>query len=416
MDDSVLRIIHLEAENVKRLKAIRLNPDRTLVRIEGKNAAGKSAVLDSVAWALGGKKGKLDMPVRRGAGKARAFLDLGKLRVERRASAAGPEILEVTEADGTKLSSPQAVLNELIDTRMFDPVAFIRMSPTEQAEVLKRLAGLDWSKLDAERERLYAERTTVNREAKAAKAKVGPTLPKPADMTRTDISEVARKQQEASDYNARIDTTEQEIAHLRQELVRTQKAVDQLTAELDDLCKEDCLRIETGDIAAEIAEAQAHNSAIDVYETYTSRLSLATDAAEEADVLTSRIEAIDDKKAGMLLAATFPLPGLGLNEHGVTLNNVPFSQASSAEQLRTAVAIGLAEKRPCRVILIRDGSLLDEASLKELHEIALEYDAQVFLERVADSASPSAVYIEDGEIVNGAVPLLPPPPASMGAA
>ena len=47
--ETSLRIISLEAENVKRLKAVRIRPDKTVVMIEGKNEAGKSSVLDAIA-------------------------------------------------------------------------------------------------------------------------------------------------------------------------------------------------------------------------------------------------------------------------------------------------------------------------------------------------------------------------------
>jgi hypothetical protein len=84
-------------------------------------------------------------------------------------------------------------------------------------------------------------------------------------------------------------------------------------------------------------------------------------------------------------------------ERGVLLNGVPFSQASSARQLQAAVSIGLALNPKIRVILIRDGSLLDEDSMKLVSEMAEKNDAQIWVERVADGR-PGCVVIEDGEI------------------
>jgi hypothetical protein len=160
--------------------------------------------------------------------------------------------------------------------------------------------------------------------------------------------------------------------------------------------------VELADVRAELKTAEDHNEAIVAYEGYKARSVLADVASTYAQQLDSRIEAIDEEKAESLAAAKFPLEGLGIGVDGVTLDGIPFSQASSAQQLRTGVAIGLAGKPRCRVILIRDGSLLDDDNLQALHDIATEYDAQVFLERVSDTASPSAVFIEDGEIVEAA--------------
>ena len=61
------------------------------------------------------------------------------------------------------------------------------------------------------------------------------------------------------------------------------------------------------------------------------------------------------------------------------------------------MAIGLAMNPKLRVLLIRDGSLLDSEGLKMLAEIAEGYDAQIWLERCTDG-QPIGVVIEDGEV------------------
>ena len=49
------KIISLAIENVKKIVAILLNPDGSVFVIGGKNAQGKSAVLDAIEYALRGK-------------------------------------------------------------------------------------------------------------------------------------------------------------------------------------------------------------------------------------------------------------------------------------------------------------------------------------------------------------------------
>ena len=52
-----VKIVNLEAENVKRIKAVQIVPAETgLTVIGGNNGQGKTSVLDSIAWALGGEK------------------------------------------------------------------------------------------------------------------------------------------------------------------------------------------------------------------------------------------------------------------------------------------------------------------------------------------------------------------------
>ena len=52
-----VKINSLELENVKRIKAVQLEPAANgLTIIGGKNGQGKTSVLDAIAWALGGDR------------------------------------------------------------------------------------------------------------------------------------------------------------------------------------------------------------------------------------------------------------------------------------------------------------------------------------------------------------------------
>ena len=74
-----------------------------------------------------------------------------------------------------------------------------------------------------------------------------------------------------------------------------------------------------------------------------------------------------------------PVEGLSLTDEGLTYNGVPFSQASQGERLRVAVGMALAmlpePEEGVRVILVRDGSLLDAANLKEVCDMVDDADS-----------------------------------------
>jgi len=59
--------------------------------------------------------------------------------------------------------------------------------------------------------------------------------------------------------------------------------------------------------------------------------------------------------------------------------------------------IGLAANPKLRVLLIRDGSLLDSENLEVVRKMAEEADAQIWLEKVSEGADCSVI-IEDGEV------------------
>lgn len=71
-----MKIISLESENIKRLKAVRIKPDGLLVQITGKNGAGKTSVLDSIMMALAGGSTIPEKPIRDGS-----LLDADNMRI-----------------------------------------------------------------------------------------------------------------------------------------------------------------------------------------------------------------------------------------------------------------------------------------------------------------------------------------------
>ena len=63
-----MKINSLQIENVKRVKAVTLEPTPNgLTVIGGDNNQGKTSVLDTIAWALGGDRYKPSNPERDGS-------------------------------------------------------------------------------------------------------------------------------------------------------------------------------------------------------------------------------------------------------------------------------------------------------------------------------------------------------------
>jgi hypothetical protein len=114
--------------------------------------------------------------------------------------------------------------------------------------------------------------------------------------------------------------------------------------------------------------------------------------------MTARLEKMDSDKRAATTNAKYPVPGLLFDASGgITLNGIPFEQCSAAEQLKVSIAVGFALNPKLRVLLVRDGSLLDEDSMNVLIAMAKEADAQVWIERVETDAHTSVV-IEDGHV------------------
>jgi hypothetical protein len=121
--------------------------------------------------------------------------------------------------------------------------------------------------------------------------------------------------------------------------------------------------------------------------------------ADERDVLTATIAKIDAAKADLLAGASFPVPGLGFNDTGVTYQGVPLEQASGAERLRVAIGVAIAASKGLADVWIRDAALLDDDSLATIEQLALEHDVRVWLELIK-APDDGAIVISDGMVAS----------------
>lgn len=422
-----MKIIQLTAENIKRLQAVQITPKGNVVTISGKNGHGKTSCLDAITYALGGDPSDR-MPVRRGEEKAKVVVDLGDIIVKRTFTAAGGTALVVTNADGVKQTTPQAILDKLVGKLTFDPLAFSREKPKQQADILRGLVGLDFAEHDKKREGLYEQRTGVNRNAKSLQIRLE-AMPK-HDVPDSEIAggEILSEQRAAAESNAEnsrlrslaqatanqarlaeIDLREADkvVVSLTQELLKAEAVVTKRQAackEASRLAKEafdkaaGLLDKDLTPFAAKLKEVETTNAKIRDNRRRAEMVTEFKDASERAEKLTQQIEAMDAAKRKATTEAKYPVEGLLFDTAGgVTLNGIPFEQCSAAEQLKVSVAIGLALNPTLRVLLIRDASLLDEESLKAVGEMADKADAQVWLEVVSSNVE-SAIVIEDGKV------------------
>lgn len=411
-----MKVIGLQAENVKKIRAVSIVPSGSTVVVGGRNGAGKSSILDAIAYAIGGKKLACDEPVHRGESKAVIRCDLGEYVVTRTFTADGGGSLKVTNSAGVPVASPQTVLDSLFGSLSFDPLEFSRMKPKEQADTLRSLVGLDFSTLDNERVHLFEDRTIVNRDVKSLSAQHDGAIFHPgAAESETDIKSLAGDLRVAREHNearfkaqTRVENAKRKVEDLKTQLAAAERDVEAAENEFkttrpmpyDFLQRHgikddgfvDLSKIETkmGEIEKENAKVRANKAKKDLKTRLDERTA-------DAQKLTERLEAIDRAKSEILKAAKFPIVGLSIDDHGVTFEGLPFSQASQAQKIRVSVAIGLAMNPKLRVMLIRDGSLLDDDSLSIISEIAESNDAQFWIERVGDGAECSVV-IEDGEV------------------
>lgn len=413
-----MRIIELKAENFKRLLAVEIKPGEGLVQITGRNGQGKSSILDAVFAAFGGGEAIPGKPLRKGAAKAEIFVDVGDIRVTRRFTEKGTT-LYVENKEGLRYTSPQAILDELVGKLTFDPMQFLRMRHCDQAATLREVAGLDTDELDRRRVDLYGSRTVTNKRAKSAAA-VAEAMPKyeaPAEPVSTVV--LARQHKAARDVNAATQAANNHLKLMQEARDQQVKAVEELDAKLRiakvgleqrearleqaKSAAADRTPIDLSAIEAEMEAAEETNAKVAANAKRAEAIAEAKKLLDEAAQMTKEIEKVEAAKAKILAETKMPIDGLGV-EGGdtVTFKGIPLDQASSAEQIRVALAISAALNPRLRVVMIRDGSLLDDESLAEVAAWAEANEMQVLCERVANGDEAVGIVIEDGQVVEPA--------------
>jgi len=419
-----LRIVSLEVENFKRVQAVEIKPDGSVVEITGRNGQGKSSIMDAIWAAIGGLAAAPPKPIRKGAEQAVIRCDLGTLMVTRtfktREDGSTASTLAVTNSEGLKATDPQRILNELMSVVGVDPVAFLRMDAKAQVGVIQGLVtGVDFAQMAADHKTDFDARRDKKRDLASLQAQAAAF----GDMSDipdepVDLDAILDALGKAGEENGRIEA---------RKTARAQGGFDIERMEADAQGLRDQIALLTGQLEAKESEAanlKAQLTAapplpdpVDVSavreEADAARLAnakvsrkkdmleitrRATDLAAEVEGLDKAIADRRAAKAKAIADADLPVEGLGFNEDGVTLGDLPLEQASSADQLRLSVAIAAAMNPRLRVVRVKDGSLLDAESFALLAEIAQERDLQVWVETVA-SGRPAAVRIEDGRVV-----------------
>lgn len=414
-----MKIIQLVAENIKRLTAVEIKPNGSLVQITGKNGQGKTSVLDSIWWAIAGARTIQSAPIRKGANNARIRLDMGEIIVTRTFKREeGEHFTTKLEVVGAVKGSPQAMLDSLLDSLAFDPLKFARMDPAAQFETLKQYApDVDFDKIAAANSIDTANRKDINRKAKEERILADQiSIPDKAPTERVDETGLVGQLKDAGKHNADIQTRAQNRKHAAEQIEQKYARAEELKQQAATLLQQaetvfnearvlsnklDSAEplaepINVDDIQAKIAAAHKTNVIIDARERKESLEKSAAALELQSKALTDQISKREEDKRRAIAAAKLPIESIAFGEDVVLLNGVPFDQASDAEQLKASCALAMAGNPNLRVIRVRDGSLLDDEGLELLAKMAQERDYQVWIERVG--SGKVGFVLEDGAV------------------
>lgn len=409
MDDQNLHIVELRVENFKRLKAVRIAPQSgKMVKLVGRNGHGKTSVIDAVAAGLGGKDYLPAVPVRVGQ-------ESGDITITLKDANGGPTgwlvrlhfekdrytTLTLVNEKGEKVTrGKQDMIDRLLSEKCLDPFELMMVKPAQRLQTLKALVpGFNFITNETDRRDAYIKRTDIGRDYRRDKALLDSTPVLDKRPEEIDVTAVAETLRVTEERERRRQSLEREIAMLRSNIEDWKSKINAALRTIIKLEDEiDTIEVDanTAELHSKLANAQETNRTVEQFDRRVTLLATLETHQNELRRLDRRIEELDAEKFKAVQDAKLPIPGLSLGEEDITIDQMPFEQASSSQQLMVATAIAMALRPVIRVILVRQGPLLDPEHIDILEKICAEHKYQLWLERIRDGAE-SGLIIEDGE-------------------
>lgn len=440
MNDKV-KIIGLEVENVKRIKAVAFQPtENGLTIIGGDNAQGKTSVIDSIAWALGGDTFKPTNPSNDN-GEAYISIKLSNgLLVERTGKNAS---LKVSDPENRKYG--QKLLDSFIDELALNLPEFMQAKDKEKALVVLKILGIEkeLQALDELEKTTYDERTLVGRE-KEKKEKHAGEMPFFADVPELELlaSEIIERQKEANAFNAenakvrnsltlakqeisskqeKINAFDSQTKELESELVELEKKVEALKLRLSErvIAKNEAVekvKIFENSVAElqkqvdelpsdkdistfkrDIEVLEETNGKVRANKERLVAVAEAKKYADEYEALTVKVEKIRSDKLALLNGAKMPLEGLAIVDAKLMYKGQEWGDMSGAEHLIVACSICKSIKPQCGFVLMDKLEAMDTKTLETFNEWLVKEGLQVIATRVS-KGDECSIIIEDGRV------------------
>ena len=408
----MMKINKLEIENVKRVKAVKIEPAESgLTVIGGRNNQGKTSVLDSIAWALGGDRHRPSQAAREGSiipPHLHIVMNNG-LEVERKGKNSD---LRVTDPTGKRAG--QQLLNEFVEELAIDLPKFMASSSREKAEVLLKIIGVgpQLHELEAQETELYNRRHAIGQIADQ-KAKFAREMTYYPDAPKEPVSasELIRQQQDILARNGENQRKRAQAAALLAERNRLAEKVNSLKAELkryeDQLIQVD----EDMNIAYQTAESLRDESTAELERNIQDierinvkvRANLDKDKAEmdahqyknEYENMTAKLNDVRQKKIDLLENAALPLPGLSVADGELTYNGRKWDNMSGSDQLKVSTAIVRRLNPNCGFVLIDKLEQMDLDTMQEFGAWLEQEGLQAIATRVS-TGGECQIIIEDG--------------------
>ena len=416
-----VKINKLEIENVKRIKAVKIEPTANgLTIVGGNNNQGKTSVLDSIAWALGGEKYKPSQAQRKGSTipPTLHIVMSNGLVVERKGKNSS---LKVTDPTGNKAG--QQLLNEFVEQLALDLPKFMESSGKEKARTLLKIIGVgdQLEVLDRKEKELYNNRLAIGQIADRKKkfADEQPYYPE-APKELVSPSELIKQQQEILARNGENQRKRErlneitmnkhrvfdDIGRLDEQIATLQKQKEQLTEEYNQAVRDEetaqktVMELQdesTAELEASLANIEEINRKVRANMDKDKAEDDALDYRNQYNSLTAEIDKTRRAKTDLLQSAELPLPELSVKDGELIYKGQQWDNMSGSDRLKVSTAIVRKLNPKCGFVLLDKLEQMDLNTLQEFGQWLEQEGLQAIATRVS-TGDECSIIIEDGYV------------------
>lgn len=417
------KIKQLFVKHIKNIEHVEMIANDTINFIAGNNWAWKTTLVESIFQAISLKNfAKSDDAwklIKKWEDKweIRLVLDYNgqEVHITRTLDKEKWPTVVIKTADGA--SFPQKLVNTWIGDFTIDPLAFSKMRPQEQIDVLKRIAGINTDELDQKIEETYDKRRDVSRKERELRAIVDKYWDVEEVVEKKSAQELTDKKKEIIEYNASIEKAKDLTERATKAIVEYDNEIEQLLARIEklkenkelakktiennkELAKKELK--DTSSIDQEIAEVEEHNEKAYKRQRHVERIKEHADAKEEAELADKKLQELREEKREVFEKAWLPIKDLTFDdEWHILIGWIPFDQHSTAEKIKISTDLATFDKPELRTLYIQDGSLLDDESMKIIADMSKERDYQVFVEIVGeDDRRNNTIILRNGRVLD----------------
>ena len=409
-----IKINKLEIENVKRIKAVKIEPSKNgLTIVGGDNNQGKTSVLDSIAWALGGDRYKPSQATREGSvipPNLHIVMSNG-LVVERKGKNSS---LKVTDPEGNK--GGQQLLNEFVEQLALDLPKFMESSGREKAQVLLKIIGVgdQLIALENREAELYNRRHTIGQIADQKKKFADEQIYYPdAPKDLVSPSELIKQQQEILARNGEnqrkrdnLVSIQNTVDKLRESIADEERKLAEIKERYEHSFKELLIAKKSVETLNDESTAELESSIANIDEINRKvRANMDKEKAEDDALdyknqyaeLTKELDNVRKAQTDLLQSAELPLPELSVKNGELIYKGQQWDNMSGSDRLKVSTAIVRKLNPKCGFVLLDKLEQMDLKTLNEFGQWLEKEGLQAIATRVS-TGDECSIIIEDGYV------------------